>query len=106
MNKSLKADILTELYFYSPEDDGRVNPIRYSTFGIRYGCWFVFENEVYDCFIILSKNMELRPGKKYKVSIVFLRPELIISHLNVGNSFQLREGRPIGTGTIVEILFN
>lgn len=104
--KELDADIIANLTLYSKERGGRNTPISSSAFRGRFGCWFQYSGEVFDCFVLLKEGQEILPGQTLTVPIKFLRPDLIKRELRLGTKFLLREGKTIGEGSIREIYLN
>lgn len=97
----IKPDIIADLYFYSTEEKGRAMP----TPPNRFSCIFTINGCNYDIRLLLNEIGSIFPGQNIKnVPIKFLCPELIVSKLNVGDKFFLREIKIIAEGTIIEKL--
>jgi hypothetical protein len=100
METDVDPDIIAELAFYPPEAGGRQSPIHLKLFG----CIFVYEDENFDCFVLLAEGQQVSPGDKTVLPIKFLRPQLIKPRLRVGASFKLRELANIAEGAVLQII--
>lgn len=83
---------------YSTEEGGRKG----ATGSTQYGCliWFG-EAPYHDVRLMLEGVGKLSPGKTYAgIPLDFLHRDLVEPYLLIGQEFQLREDRDIGSGTI------
>jgi hypothetical protein len=103
MERQIKPDILTNLTFRITAQGGRKTPISYEVFGNKFGCLFVYNEEFFDCFIILTEGEQINPGDSVSASIAFLRPFLVKPILKIGDKFNLRELEMIADGEIINI---
>jgi len=95
-----KPDILTTVRFYKPEEGGR----KIATPEKFFKCPFKFENEMFDCKLLLDGIGSISPGETRTIPIKFLYPDLIKGRLSKGANFYLWDGRIIAKGVIEEIL--
>jgi hypothetical protein len=94
--KAVQPDILVVVRFLSTQEGGREGPTPKTWFG----CPFVFAGEYFDCRLLLDGVGSISPGDKVKVPIKFVRPDLILKKLQVGDRFELWERGVIAEGYI------
>lgn len=94
----IKPDVIVDLNLY-PEG-GRKS----STPPDHLGCILEYENENFECRLLLGETGPLAPGAQARVPLKFLKPDLIKGRLHVGDRFRLREAKYIGEGVFEEIL--
>lgn len=96
----LHPEIIADIRFYKPEDNGRKTPTA-STF---FSCIFVINEDKHDCRLLLEKIGPISPGEsKSNVPIKFLCPELVLPKIKKGSKFYLWEMRNIAEGIVLEI---
>ena len=95
-----QADITAKLRFYPTNQGGRKRPIAPP----HLGCIFEIDGHSHDCRIYLQDEMVVNPGDTVVLAIQFLRPDLVLSKLSVGQQFFLWELGYIADGEVVEIL--
>jgi|SRR5580658_5080458 hypothetical protein len=96
----IKPDIIANLRFFSESEGGRES----TTPPDYLGCIFEYEQENFECRLLLEDVGPIAPGGKGSVPITFLRPDLLKQRLHVGSSFRLRALRPIAEGIVEKIL--
>jgi len=97
----LKPDVVARIHLYRTEDGGRGNTI----IGARFGCPFVYDDEAFDCRILLDQfGTSLAPGQTAQVAIKFLNPEFVKPRLQIGSRFKLWEGKAFADGEVLEIV--
>ncbi len=104
MNTNIRPVITAEMAFRKTSDGGRETPVSYQTFGKRFGCLFLYKEELFNCFILLSEGNQIFPGETVVFPITFLDPKLIIPEIRVGDPFQLKELNIIADGKVLKIL--
>lgn len=95
-----QPDVLAKLRFLSTKEGGRETP----TPPDRLHCIFEYEDEGFDCILLLTELGALSPGQGGTVPIVFLYPQYIKDRLELGAKFLLRDYRVIGAGEVCEVL--
>lgn len=93
-----KPDILATVKFYSTEKGGRNGPTRSDFFS----CPFVFNNQYFDCRLLLKDIGKIYPGDTVKVPIKFLLSD-VVQQLKVGDIFHLWEGGVKAEGKVDKI---
>ena len=94
----LQPDILAKIKFYTTAEGGRESPI------IRtIGYLFKFENELFDCRLIILEGIIILPGETKNVPIKFLCPNLIKNRLTYGSQFHLKGFKTIAEGTVIKV---
>lgn len=92
----MTPDLIATVKLYPTGDGGRQGPTP-SNF---LGCIFEFEGGLFECRLLLTDIGSLAPGQQARVPIKLLSPDLLRGKLHRGDTFRLRESRPIGEGTI------
>jgi hypothetical protein len=95
-----QPDIIATVRFFTTEEGGRPVPTPVTVFR----CLLEFEEEKFDCGLLLSKVGSLAPGATAIVPVAFLYPELIKPRLKVGSRFTLWELRTIAEGVVEQIV--
>ena len=96
----IKPDVIADLRFFSESEGGRQS----TTPPDYLGCIFEYEQEKFECRLLLEDVGPVAPGGQVSVPIKFLKPDLVKQRLHVGSSFRLRELRPIAEGIVEKIL--
>lgn len=94
-----EPDIKAEIRFLPQEQGGLKGPI----FNETVGSILQYQNENFDCFLLIPKKTKIYPGETIVLPIIFLYPELIKSRLSIGDEFTLRDYRSFAEGTVREI---
>ena len=97
----MDADAIVDVELLSTTDGGR----RVPTPATFLGCPFGVDGEYFDCRLLFWETGPLSPGASARVPVVFLSPALVIPRIHPGKSFTLWEGKTIGHGTVVEVLW-
>ena len=93
-------DIIADINFYTPENDGRQTP----TASNYFACIFVFEDKKHDCRLLLNNTGPITPGENKKnIPIKLLDSDFVLPKLQVGGRFYLWDMRNIAEGVIIEI---
>jgi hypothetical protein len=96
----LHPDIISNIKFYTTEENGRKSPTNHH----QFGCIFFVDNKMHDCRLLLDEIGSITPGEyKKNVPIKFLSPELILPILKKGLKFYLWDMRNIAEGEIIII---
>jgi hypothetical protein len=95
----MPAQIVAKLHFYGTSQGGRKGPIP----GPNFGCVFEIEGQSHDCRVFLENAEPIKPGDTVVLPIQFLRPDLVLPKLSVGQKFFLWEGGHRAEGEVVEI---
>jgi hypothetical protein len=95
----MKPDAIVEVELLATEDGGRNGP----TPSDKFGCPLEIGSKFYDCRFDLTESGPLRPGHSSVVPVAFLFPEDVIPLLSQGTTFNLWEGRTIGSGRVISI---
>lgn len=93
-----KPDVIVDLSLYAAGGRKGATPDTY------LNCILEYQDESFDCRLLLEEVGPLVPGAQARVPLKFLRPDLIKKRLRVGDRFKLREANYIGEGTFDEIL--
>lgn len=96
----MQPDITARIELYPTTAGGR----RGKTPPDHLGCIFVFEGQNFECRLLLQETGALKPGAKALVPIRFLSPGSIKTRLKIGDRFELRENRPIGSGLVESVV--
>lgn len=94
----INPDILIEVRFNTPDEDGRKTPIS----GNTYSCPLFIDEEAFDCRIQIG-NQVIVLGVWYQLAVKFLIRDRAVSKLSLGKSIFLWEGKKIAQGKVVEI---
>lgn len=99
--EKVKYDIIAEIKFIPTNGGGRKG----GTPSNFLNCIFVFQENNYDCRLLLDDIGSIFPGDFIKqVPIVFFRPELIKNILQINDKFTLRESNIIAEGKILGLV--
>jgi len=90
---------LPEVSLLPTSEGGRKGP----TPPDMFGCPVSVAGELFDMRMDLTAVGALRPGRSAEVPIRFLRPDLVMPLLHLGDAFTLWEGKTIGTGKVLKI---
>ena len=93
-------DIIATVRFLSRGEGGRES----STPPEVFRCMFGYEDELFDCGLLLKGIGSLAPGRTERVPIQFLWPEYVKPRLRPGSRFILREAHKIAEGIVEEII--
>jgi translation elongation factor EF-Tu-like GTPase len=95
----VKADFRARVKFLSAEEGGRktVATAEFLTPLLQFG------GEWWSSRMWIAPVRPVKPGDTVEVDISVLRADLILAYLHVGDSFNLREGRKIADGEVLEI---
>src|SRR2546423_750063 len=93
--------ILADIELLTTDSGGRSTTLSAQS----YGCPLGFEGAYFECRLDLSEVGPLDPGDRARVPIRFFHPELILPRLTRGSEFTLWEGKTVGRGTVVELLY-
>jgi hypothetical protein len=96
----MPAQITAKLHFYTTNQGGRKGPIP----GPHFGCIFEVAGHSHDCRIFLQNTKPIEPGETVVLPIQFLRTDLVLPKLSVGQKFFLWQGGHIAEGEVVKIL--
>ncbi len=96
----LTADVIAAVEFLSTQEGGRRTP----TPGAFLGCPMLLNGRVFDCRLLLHEVGPVSPGEKVTVPVKFLDSDTARKIVRVGDTFELREGQPIATGEVLEII--
>ena len=94
----MNPDIYIRIKIRTTIEGGRKTPIM----GDFYGCPLIVDNEAYDCRLLIN-NMKLELGHIYEVPVKFLNKSLVWSHLTIGKTVVLWEGKEIADGEVTKI---
>lgn len=98
----MSAQIRAKIHFYATNQGGRKGPI----LPPHFGCPFEVDKQSYDCRLLLLGERPVGPGDTIVLPIQFLRPDLVLPKLFVGQKFFLWEDGHIAEGEVVEIQNN
>jgi hypothetical protein len=96
----MSAHIRARVHFYETDRGGRKGPIVPPNFG----CPLEIDKQSYDCRLLLKDAKPIEPGETIVLPVHFLRPELVLPKLSVGQTFYLWEVGHIAEGEVLEIL--
>jgi hypothetical protein len=96
----VKPDIIAAIRMYTSEAGGKVKSIS----GEQFGCPFFYNQEGFDCRLLLEEKQNLQAGDTVKLSIKFLFPEDIKPKLKRGDKFTLWDLGTFAEGEILEVL--
>ena len=97
--QKVEPDAIAKIRFYSTSEGGRHGPTPEN----YLGCIFEYQNENFECRLLLSDVGSIVPGAEVTVPIKFLYSGLIRPRLRVGDKFSLRELHRIGEGEITSV---
>ena len=96
----LDPDLIVRVRLFSKEEGGRGSSLPAKTFG----CPFFFEDEGFDCRLLLDQvGTTLAPGDTVVVPLKFLLPEYIVPRLKLGDRFKLWDGKDFAEGEVLEV---
>lgn len=98
--QAIKPDITAQIRLYSTSQGGRAG----ATPSDHLGCIFVYQEENFECRILLHEIGAVHTGCDALVPIKFLAPELVKPRLQAGDQFTLREIKTIGEGAVKTVL--
>ena len=92
-------DAVAVVRFLATDEGGRKS----ATPSISFGCPMSLHGKLYDCRLLLQEVGPISPGETATVPIKFLDWSAVAAIVRSGDTFELREGRTIGAGEIVEV---
>jgi len=93
-------DIEAEIYFLTPEEDGRFTPAF-----TGYRPQFYYNDQGWDASHIYPDVEVANPGETVRAYLGFLSPQEHFGKVHVGMEFLIREGaRTVGKGVITKII--
>src|SRR5579872_823008 len=95
----MRAHIIAKIHFYATDRGGRKVAIPPP----HFGCPFEIDNRSYDCRVMIQKKQPVQPGVTNLFPVEFIRPDLVVPKLSIGQTFFLWEGRHIAEGEVIEI---
>jgi len=97
-----QPDALVTVHLLPSDQGGRLGPTPADSFG----CIMSIDGVNLDVRFRLDGREPLRPGITRDVAVDFLNPEFAKRHVTMGEAFQLRESKVIGSGTVKQVLLH
>lgn len=100
---NIHSKIICDFILLTPEQGGRLLPLPRGKFGCPI---FFVDNPAlfghgFDCRILLPDGLCVHPGDSVSnVEFAFLSQDEVLSRANVGDVFEMWEGKIIGSGRI------
>jgi len=97
----MQPDVIIRVRFKTHDEGGREHAIAVGE--KPYGCPLLIGDDAFDCRILIS-DRTLQLGETYELPVKFLRPELALTRLSVGEPVRLWEGKEIAAGNVVRVV--
>ncbi len=96
----IPKDIEADIYFLTPEEGGRSNPV-FS----NYRPQFYYDGRDWDAPHVYPDVAQVYPGDTVRAYLGFLSPKEHYGKVHVGMKFLIREGaRTVGKGIVTKII--
>lgn len=95
-----KPDIIGEIFFYSPDEEGLPNPIG----GGNLNCPIEIDGNLYDVRVFIDQGKYIKSGEKAELPIKFLCYDNVKDKIEVGKTFHLKSLTQFAKGTIVKTI--
>ncbi len=92
-------DVVAVVRFLATDEGGRKS----ATPSGYFGCPMSLHGKLYDCRLLLREVGPISPGERATVPIKFLDWSAVAGIVKSGDVFELREGRTIAAGEIIEV---
>lgn len=96
----MNPDVIIEARFKTTAEGGRLESVVIAE--SPYGCPLFVNGEAFDCRLLLT-NQTLELGKVYELPVKFMRPDLVLPKLSVGEPVTFWEGKEIALGKVVRL---